>query len=226
MDFAHIIQQGSPRSFLLAFLLAFGGGVLASFTPCVYPMIPITISFIGGRAQSRLHAAKLSGIYVLGMSIMYTFLGLFAALTGKVFGTFTMTPIFYILVGLVILFFGALQLGWIKLKIPQWSISTGQEGYGGAFLMGLTSGLIAAPCTVPILGIILTFIATTQSFLYGALLMFSFSLGLGLLLLVLGVFAGLLTTLPKSGHWLLTLKKVAGYCFLTIGAYFLIRAIY
>ena len=219
-DVSQLIQQGS----VLSFLLAFGGGVLASLTPCVYPMIPITVSFIAGRATSRIHAFWLSLIYVLGMSVMYTSLGIFAVLTGKVFGVFTMSAPFYIGVGCVILFFGLLQLGWLPLKIPQFSVVTSREGYSGAFLMGLTSGLIAAPCTVPILGVILTFIATSQSIMTGTLLMFSFSLGLGLLLFFLGLFSGLLATLPKSGAWLLTIKKIAGYCFLGIGAYFIIRS--
>jgi len=211
-----LIEQGS----VLSFFLAFGGGVLASLTPCVYPMIPITVSFIAGRASSRLHAFWLSLIYVFGMSVMYTSLGLFAALTGKVFGVFTMSAPFYMGVGCVILFFGLLQLEWLPFKIPQFSVGNSREGYPGAFAMGLTSGLIAAPCTVPILGVILTFIATSQSIVTGALLMFSFSLGLGLLLFFLGIFSGLLATLPKSGSWLLTIKKIAGYCFLGLGLYF------
>src|SRR3989338_10504567 len=200
-----LIQQGS----VLSFFLAFGGGVLASLTPCVYPMIPITVSFIAGRATSRIHALWLSLIYVLGMSVMYTSLGLFAAFTGKVFGTLTMSPLFYGLTGGIILFFGLLQLGWLPFKIPQFSVVHSQEVYKGAFIMGLTSGLIAAPCTVPILGIILTFIATSQSIVTGALLLF-----------FLGIFSGLLATLPKSGSWLLTIKKIAGYCFLGLGLYF------
>ncbi|MBI2645570.1 MAG: sulfite exporter TauE/SafE family protein [Deltaproteobacteria bacterium] len=222
-DFANLIQQGSVLSFFLAFV----GGVLASLTPCVYPMIPITVSFIAGRATSRIHAFWLSLIYVLGMSVMY----IFAVLTGKVFGVFTMSAPFYIGVGGVILFFGLLQLGWLPLKIPQFSVGHFREGASGgahaeAFMMGLTSGFIAAPCTVPILGVILTFIATSQSIVTGTLLMFSFSLGLGLLLFFLGLFSGLLATLPKSGAWLLTIKKIAGYCFLGIGFYFIGRGLF
>ncbi len=220
-DISQLMGQGS----VMSFFLAFGGGVLASLTPCVYPMIPITVSFIAGRATSRLHAFWLSLVYVLGMSVMYSSLGLFAALTGKVFGVFTMTSTFYMAVGSVILFFGLLQLEWLPFKIPQFSVVTSRGGHSGAFLMGLTSGLIAAPCTVPILGIILTFIASSQNLILAALLMFSFSLGLGLLLFFLGIFTGLLTTLPKSGAWLVTIKKTAGYIFLGLGLYFIILAI-
>src|SRR3989338_7520645 len=146
----------------LAYVLSFAAGVLASLTPCVYPMIPITVGFIGSRAKSHRHAVELSVVYVFGMAIMYTLLGILASLTGKVFGYMTVTTPVYVGVGIIILFFGCVEMGWVKLSFPGWFTSVGTRGHGGAFMMGFTSGLVAAPCTVPILGIILTYIATQQ----------------------------------------------------------------
>lgn len=221
-DFSQIISQGSWAAFIFSFV----GGILASLTPCVYPMIPITIGFIASRAQSRLHAFKLSCVYVLGMCLMYSILGIFAAFTGKVFGTLTMTFSVYIFVGIFILLLGIVQTGWISIVLPSWISQRLQWEGQGAFAMGAVSGLVAAPCTVPILGVILTYIAANQNILFGIILMFSFSMGLGLLLLVLGTFTGFLTALPKSGQWLMILKKTGGMLLVLVGLYFIFFGIF
>jgi len=213
---------------MIELLTAFGGGVLASLTPCVYPMIPITVGFIAGRSKTRFQAFLLSLVYVLGMSLTYSTIGIFAALTGKVFGKITMVGPVYFMVGSIILFFGLVQLGVISFKIPQSYLGslgggTSKEGTGGALLMGLTSGFVAAPCTAPILGSILAYIASHQNMVFGMALMFSFSLGLGLLFIVLGCFTGFLTSLPKSGTWLITIEKISGVFLLIIGGYFILK---
>ncbi len=223
-SFSQLLESGSGFAILLAFL----GGILASLTPCVYPMIPITVGFIGGRAQTKSQAIQLSLIYVLGMCVMYTSLGIIAASTGKVFGKMTQLAWINGLVGLIIIYFGLAELKWVPFQLP-WAkmanLGENSNHHRGAFWMGLTSGLVAAPCTAPILGVILTFIATQQSLLFGIALMFSFSLGLGLLLFLLGVFSGFLTLLPKSGTWLEGIKKCTGVLLLLIGCYFLYQAL-
>jgi len=117
-------------------------------------------------------------------------------------------------------------MGWVKLKwIEKISHLPFLQKQGGAITMGMTSGLIAAPCTVPVLGVILTYIALEQSIIFGAMLMFVFSLGLGLLLFLLGVFTGLLTSLPKSGQWMEILEKISAIVFMGIGIYFLVKGV-
>lgn len=213
-----LINQGSWFSLFFAF----GGGILASLTPCVYPMIPITVGFIASQATSRFHAFKLSSFYVLGMCITYSILGMLAASLGKVFGTLTMTPSIYVMVGLFLLLLGFIQLGWVSVVLPNRITQKLHWEKQGAFAAGLVSGLIAAPCTVPILGVILTYIASKQNIFFGMSLMVSFSLGLGMLFLILGTFTGFLTTLPKSGQWLLILKKIGGVILIVAGLYYLI----
>ena len=213
--FTEAVEQGS----LLAFGLAFVGGILASLTPCVYPVLPITVSFFAGRAKSHLHAVWLSILYVLGMAVVYAALGIFAGLTGNVFGRITMNAPVYVTAGAVVVLFGLLQMEWLKIKIPVLNMGRARNGWkGSAFVMGMTSGFIVAPCTVPVLGVILTYIAAKQSILYGASLMFVFAWGLGLLLMLLGIFTNALTRLPKSGQWLVIIEKTAGIPFLVIGA--------
>lgn len=219
-SFSQALFQGSP----VAFLFAFVAGILASLTPCVYPVIPLTVSFMAGRARSRSHALWLSLIYVIGMALTYAALGVFAALSGKVFGKITMTPAVFFTVGGILLFFGLIQMEWLRIPVPRALTNLG-GGRGGAFVMGITSGFIVAPCTVPLLGVILTFIATRQSLLYGALMMFCFALGLGILFLILGIFTGLLTTLPKSGRWLMIIEKGTAVLFFLFSGYFMYRGI-
>lgn len=224
-SFSQSLAQGSP----FAFVLAFVAGILASLTPCVYPVIPITVTFIASRAKSHFHAAMLSVIYVLGMAVTYAALGVFAALTGKVFGKITMTPEVYFTVGAILFLFALIQMEWIRIPTPRFLSKLSRDGVIGsgpdAFVMGVTSGFIIAPCTVPLLGAILTFIAARQSLVYGGLMMFCFALGLGLLLLFLGVFTGLVKTLPKSGRWLLFIEKGTAALFFILAGYFIYRGI-
>lgn len=217
-SFSQALSEGS----LLAFVLAFVSGILASLTPCVYPVIPITVTFISGRAKSHLHAVWLSVIYVTGMAMTYAALGVFAALTGKVFGKITMTPSVFFIVGGILFFFGLIQIEWIRIPVPR-TLSNLGGGRGGALVMGITSGFVVAPCTVPLLGAILTFIATSRSLVYGALMMFCFALGMGLLFLGLGIFTGLLATLPKSGRWLVVIEKGTAVLFFLLSGYFIYR---
>lgn len=142
---------------LLAYIAVFLGGVLTSFTPCVYPMIPITIAYIGGRSgESRLKGLSLSIFYVIGMSATYSALGAFAALTGKLFGAASTNPILYLVVANIFIFLGLSMLDAFTLPIPSFLTSRqpGQKtgGYLGAFLVGLLAGTVAAPCTAPVLG--------------------------------------------------------------------------
>lgn len=204
------------RGSLLAYGAAFAGGVLTSLTPCVYPLIPITVSIFGAHeTASRRRAVALSALYVLGIAITYSALGVGAALTGKAFGSVMQNPW---ALGAVALVFGAMAaslFGAFDLQLPA-SLQTrlqgiGGAGHAGALAMGLVAGIVAAPCTGPVLAAALAFVATHGSVAFGAGVMFTFALGMGLLFFVLGAFS---VSLPKSGPWMDSVKSVLGVALL------------
>jgi thiol:disulfide interchange protein len=216
---------------LAAVFVVFAAGVLTSLTPCVYPMIPVTVTFIGGAAAgSRRRAVSLSTIYVVGLALIYSALGVVTALLGKQFGNFTRTPWVYGGVGLLIALFGAAMLGWIPIPVPGLFGKVQAEGvrrggHGGALLMGLAAGFVAAPCTAPVLGLLLVYVARTRDVVWGGTLLLSFALGLGLLLMLLGIFSGLLSSLPRAGAWMDRIKLIFGAGMLLVAVYFLYQAV-
>jgi thiol:disulfide interchange protein DsbD len=218
-----LLAQGS----WLAYAVAFGGGVLTSLTPCVYPLIPITVSIFGARqASSRRHAMALSGLYVLGIALMYSALGVGAALTGKAFGSVMQNPLVIGAVAVVFATMAASMFGAFELQLPaSWQArlqGVGGAGHLGALAMGLVSGIIAAPCTGPVLAATLAFVATKGSVAFGAGIMFAYALGLGLLFFLIGAFS---VSLPKSGPWMDTVKSVFGVALLAAAGVFLKDAI-
>ena len=214
-----LLAEGS----LLAFGVAFAGGVLTSLTPCVYPLIPITVSIFGARkAGARSEAIALSALYVLGIAAMYSALGAGAALTGKAFGSVMQNPWVIGFVALVLATMAASMFGAFELALPsslQARLNTvGGAGRAGAFAMGLVSGIIAAPCTGPVLAAALAFVAAKGSVAYGIGIMFTYALGMGLLFFLIGAFS---ISLPKSGAWMETVKSVFGVALLAAAGVFL-----
>ncbi len=228
---AEMVQGRLESGSLLVVLLVFLAGVVTSFTPCVYPMIPVTITYIGGAAAgSRRRAVRLSSIYVLGLSAVYTALGVASASLGKTFGTLSQSPGVNAAVGALVLGFGLAMLDLFTIPVPQVFGQVQQQGvrrggHLGALLMGVAAGFVAAPCTAPVLGFLLVFIASGQNVLWGGLLMFAFSLGLGFLLLVVGIFSGLLASLPRAGAWMDWVKRGFGAAMIAVGAFFLWKAV-
>lgn len=217
-------------SFVLALLATYAGGVLVGFTPCVYPVLPIVIGYIGAREEkSNARRFILSVVYVFGMALTYTILGGFAALTGKLFGQLQANPWFYLAVGNIILFLGLSMLDMFVLNInmPGFMMkiqSAGRGGFLGSFLLGATSGMLIGPCTAPILAVLLVFVASKQNVLFGMSLLFVFAIGMGTLMIILGTFAGILANLPKSGAWMTVVKKAFGWILVGVGEYYLIMA--
>lgn len=208
----------------LALPLSYSAGLIVSFTPCVYPLIPITIAYIGSKnTDSKLKAFLIAFTYVLGIALVYTFLGMVAALTGQVFGLFLQKPIVYFIIANVFLLLG---LGMLDVfKIPTFSpvnLNIKAKGFVSVFLIGIISGLVVGPCTAPALGAILAYVAAKQNILLGAISLFSFALGMTTLLLVLATFANI--TVPKSGAWMVKIKKLFGWILIFAGEYFLIQA--
>lgn len=217
-------MEGAP---LLAIAAAYLGGVLTSFTPCVYPIIPITVTYIGARGQgSKLRGFFLCLTHVLGISVTYSALGAFAALTGRIFGDISTNPWAFLLAGNIILFLSLSMLGLYNIQtlgfLARFQTSK-SGGHLGAFLIGLVAGLVAAPCTAPILGAILTFVAQKQNLLMGISMLFVFAYGLGTILILLGTFASFATSLPKPGPWMERIKKGFGWIMLIVAEYFLIQ---
>jgi thiol:disulfide interchange protein DsbD len=214
-------------SLLSSLVVAYVGGVLASLTPCVYPMIPITAGVIGHAniGGSKLRGFILSLTYVTGMALTYATLGIFAAATGRFFGTVSSSPWTLLLVGNIILLFGLGMLGVFHLpSMNAGRFSSQRLGIVGIFLAGVTSALVAGPCTTPVLGTLLAYTASSHSLAVGGLLLFVFSLGMGALLLGVGTFSGFLTTLPRSGAWMIKIQKIMGVLMLLLAEYFILKA--
>ena len=227
--FTNVLQGQLEGGAFMALPVAFAAGVLISFTPCVYPMIPIIVGYVGGRGErSGAKNFLLSLSYVTGMAITYAALGVFAALSGKLFGEIQTNPIAHIIVANIIILFGLSLLGVFTLPVPTFMAGgpagRGKKGLFGAFGMGLASGLVAAPCTAAVLGVLLAYVAAKQNLLFGVALLFSFALGVGVLLLLVGTFAGVLKALPGAGHWMERVEKFFGWCMIALGEYFLIQA--
>jgi thiol:disulfide interchange protein DsbD len=216
-----LLAEGS----VLAFAVAFAGGVATSLTPCVYPLIPITVSIFGARKAGRREAAALSGLYVLGIAAMYSSLGVAAALTGKAFGTVMQNPWVIGFVAIVLGAMAASMFGAFELRLPlSWQgrlNRVGGAGRAGAFAMGLVSGIIAAPCTGPVLAAALTFVAAKGSAAFGFGIMFVYALGMGVLFFLIGAFS---ISLPKSGPWMDGVKSAFGVALLAAALVFLKNA--
>ena len=218
--FAAALRDGSYAG---ALGLIFVAGLATSLTPCVYPMIAITVSVFGARqAESRARAALLSTAFVLGIAALFTPLGVVSALTGSAFGSALASPW---VVGALAALFMAMALsmfGLFDLALPSALqnrlAEAGGFGVRGAFVLGFANGLIAAPCTGPVLAVLLTWVATTGNVGFGALALFIYAIGIGVLFWVVGTFA---ITLPKSGRWVEWTKSVFGIAMLALAFYYL-----
>ena len=199
-----------------------------SFSPCVYPLVPVTLGFIGVKAgSSRLRGLTLSLIYVLGLAITYSILGLIASLTGRLFGQISTHPVSFFIIGNACIiaglsFFDIINISFKGIRLQNKIKMKG--GFFPVFLLGLASGLVAGPCTAPALGTILFYVAAKQNIFYAASLLFVFAYGMGFLLILTGTFSAVFVNLSQSGIWLERLKKLSGFILLGIGEYFLIKA--
>ncbi len=189
---------------------AFVAGFLSSLTPCVYPLIPITLSIFGATSETgRLRSFLLSLTYVLGISLTYTVLGLFSARSGAIFGQFLGNPWVILTVSILLIILSLFTLDIISIDLSRVQTRAnriGGPGFLGAFLMGTVSGFVAAPCVGPVLVVILGIAASSQSAIWGGALLFSYSLGLGIIFVILGTFSGLINRIPRSGNWLFGVK--------------------
>lgn len=216
--------QGNSVGYIGAFI----SGILTSFSPCIYPLIPVTLSFIGVKAGAwRLKGLTLSLIYVLGLAITYSILGLVAAFTGRFFGEVARHPLSLLVVGNVCIlaglsFLDVIASGFIGIRLQHKIKPLGS--YLSVFLLGLTSGLVISPCVSPVLGVILAIVATKQDIIYGATLLFVFAYGMGFFLILVGTFGSIFLNLSKSQAWFNRIRKISGLVLIAIGEYFIFKA--
>jgi thiol:disulfide interchange protein DsbD len=207
----------------------FGAGLVTSLTPCIYPMIPITAGIISGTSAgqaSRGRTAALTLAYVTGLALFYAVLGLIAGLTGSLFGTVSASPWTRFAIGNLLLVFALAMLDVIPVSAPsrlvQWAAGLAGGTYPGVFLLGATSGIVAAPCGAPAFAAVLTWVASTRSGVLGFVYLFAFALGMTALLAVVGLSSGSLAALPKSGAWMAWVKKSAGVLLLAMAEYYFV----
>ncbi len=214
---------------LLALVVLFGAGVLTSLTPCVYPMIPITASVISGTArqgQSWRRTLALTLCYVSGLALLYALLGTLAGLTGTLFGTVSASPWALFAIGNLLLVFALAMLDVIPIRVPQrlmnWAATREGGSYGAVFVLGATSGVVAAPCGAPAFAAVLAWVAATGAGLMGFVYLFVFSLGMTALLVAVGLFSGAASRLPRSGPWMVVIKRAAAIVMLGVAQYYFI----
>jgi cytochrome c-type biogenesis protein len=225
------LQLYLQGSYILAFLTAYIGGILVGFTPCTYPLIPVTVGFIGAQGStSRLRGFLLALSFVLGMALTYALMGAIAVFSGRIFGQIQTTPWTYFIMANLCIFMGLslLDVFTISLPIPQKLLkhqgSTKTKGFFSSFLIGATSGIIVGPCTAPVLGVLLGYVALRTNIVMGMSLLFIFAFGMGTLLIIAGTFAGFIAALPRSGKWMNHLTHIFGWILIGAGEYFLYTA--
>jgi thiol:disulfide interchange protein DsbD len=231
LDFSGL-SDALSASPLTAIPLLFLGGLLTSLTPCIYPMIPITVALVGresmGTERRRWRPLALTLSYVTGLALVYAILGLIAGMTGSIFGSISSNPWLYFLQANVLLLAGLVMLDVFTLTLPsstlEWASRVGGGGhYGGAFAMGSVSGLVAAPCGAPVFAAVLTWVSRTQSAALGFIYLFVFSLGMCALLVAIGVSSGTVARLPRAGAWMLRIKKLFGFILLGVAEYYFVK---
>jgi thiol:disulfide interchange protein DsbD len=221
-------EKGAPTAvgfgagLLLTLLGFFAGGLALNLTPCIYPLIPITVSYFGGREQGRRVTAIHALLYLLGLAVMNSALGVWASLSGRMVGSVLQHPAVLVFMACLFIAFATSSFGLWELRLPAGltkAASTRFSGYFGTLFMGLTMGIIAAPCLGPFILGLLAYVAQQGDPFMGFLSFFTLSLGLGLPLAVLAFFSGAVSRLPFSGDWMLWIRKLMGWILIAMAGY-------
>ena len=236
MDLFTAVGSRLSASPLTAIPLIFLAGVLTSLTPCIYPMIPITVAIVGGQSvgapeagrRARWRPVILTLAYVVGLALVYSLLGLVAGLTGSMFGAISTNPWLYFAMANLLLVAALAMLDVIPMRLPaalaHRAATAGTGGrMGGAFVMGAMSGLVAAPCGAPVMAAVLTWVGATGSAALGFVYLFVFSLGMTALLVVVGLFSGAAARLPRAGMWMVWVKRGFALVMIGVAQYYLIQ---
>ena len=208
----NILESTLKAGSLLAYPAAFAGGVLASLTPCTYPLIPVTVAFIGSRAATtRKQAFLLSAAYAAGIAVVYAVLGGIAALSGRIFGLVSAHPLTNLVVGFILLVMALSMLDVIALPLPTFlsGAKAGKRGGIGWRIShsGSAPGWSSAPAPHRSWVRCCSYVASRQNVLFGMSLLFVFACGMSTILLCIGTIIGMAARLPKSGPWLVMVKR-------------------
>jgi thiol:disulfide interchange protein DsbD len=216
-------------SLWLSLIGFFLGGLALNLTPCIYPLIPITVSYFGGRSAGiRGNTYVQAALYMLGLAVTNSLLGLWGVLSGQMLGAILQRPLVIILIACLFLLLGLSFFGLWEFRLPAWLTRRASKNYGGYFgslFMGLTLGIVAAPCLGPFILGLLTYVAQLGSPFMGFLCFFVLSLGLGLPLAVLAFFSGAVDRLPLSGDWMMWIRKLMGWVLVAMASYMILPLI-
>lgn len=221
-----LISQYGFWGYLMALGIAFITGLLLSFSPCTYPMVPITVSIFAGQQRSIGRGFILSLFYVGTMAVVYGLMGAIVSLVGGVFGAWLANPVVVVAIAIVFVIFSLSMFGLYNLDVPMsirnklGTAKTG-GGVGGAILLGVIAALVVSPCVGPFVAGILLYIATFGSPIFGFLVLFVFAIGLGTLYILIGTFSSAISKLPGAGEWMESVKKFFGFVLLLMAVYFL-----
>jgi len=219
-----IFSTLEKSSLLLSLLFVFLGGLALNLTPCVYPLIPITVGYFGGQAEGKTSKLVMMGLlYVLGMALTYSVIGVVTALSGAVFGALLQNTFVIVVIALIFVLLSLSMFGVYEFQLPNWLVMKAggaKGGLFGAFFMGLTMGIVAAPCIGPFVLGLVTYVAAKADVFTGFLLFFVLALGLGLPYFILAIFSGKIKQLPKAGEWMEGVKHIFGLLLLGMAVYF------
>jgi thiol:disulfide interchange protein DsbD len=225
-DLQRLITDYGFWGYFLALGLAFVTGLLLSFSPCTYPMIPITVSIFAGQDRSIGKGFVMSLFYVGSMAIVYGIMGLIVSLVGGVFGAWLANPPVVIGIAVVFVIFALSMFGVYNLDVPssiKQKLGTTRGGGGviGVVVLGVIAALVVSPCVGPFVAGILLYVATYGSPVFGFLSLFVFAVGLGTLYIIIGTFSSTINSLPGAGGWMESVKKFFGFVLLLMALYFL-----
>ncbi len=214
----------AAHGYFVGLLVVLLGGLALNLTPCVYPLIGVTIAYFGNESGVPRKVILLASTYVLGIALMFSAVGVAVALSGGLFGAALQNPYVLIVIAAMLLTLAASSFGLFVLQPPQWIMQragVARPGYLGALLMGFGMGVVAAPCIGPIVLGLLLMVQRSQSALFGFVLFFTLAVGLGLPYIALALAAGSIRRLPRSGEWLAWIEQLFGFILVGLALYFL-----
>jgi thiol:disulfide interchange protein DsbD len=218
---ANIFHQ---RGYLIGFIVVFLAGLALNLTPCVYPLIGVTVAYFGYQGGSPRRVIPMALLYVLGIAVTFSALGVTAALSGSLFGAALQKPLVLSAIAGMLLVCAAASFGFVSFRLPARftrRFGSRRTGYAGALVMGLAMGIVAAPCIGPVVVALLLIVQQSSSLFFGFTLFFTLAVGLGLPYVALALVAGSIRKLPRSGEWLVWVEHLFGFVLIALALYFI-----